>query len=81
MTLPIQWRVLPGPHDRIKIISAVMPYRNVQVEKTMVVPLNYTKRMLWLCVAAMKAEIENTVSGADALLPGGRIHGVAGGEA
>jgi hypothetical protein len=65
MTLPIQWRVLPGPHDRIKIISAVMPYRNVQVEKTMVVPLNYTKRMLWLCVAAMKAEIENTVGGVE----------------
>lgn len=61
MTLPIRWQVLPGPFNRYQLLSAELIHNNVRIAKQMAMPVSFSKATWWLCVAAVKAEIENAV--------------------
>lgn len=65
MTLPIRWQVLPGPFNHYQLICADVIHNNVRYAKQMAMPASHSKATWWLCVAAMQAEIENAVGGAE----------------
>lgn len=61
MTLPIKWRVLPGPFDGYQMIDARLEHGSALYTKQMVMPAAFSKATWWLTVAAMQAEITNAV--------------------
>lgn len=65
MTLPIKWRVLPGPFDRYQMLSADVIHNNMRYAKQMAMPAHFSKAMWWMCIAAMQAEIKNAVGGVE----------------
>lgn len=65
MTLLISWKVLPGPFNRYQLLSADLIHNDQRIVKQMAMPASFSKATWWLCVAAMKAEIENAVGGVE----------------
>lgn len=63
MTLPINWKVLPGPFNRYQMLSADLVHNKQRIVKQMAMPASVSKETWWLCIAAMQAEIENAVGG------------------
>ena len=61
MTLPIQWRVLPGPFAGHLLLCAELVHAGQRYTKQMAMPPAFSKRTWWLAIAAVKAEIENAV--------------------
>jgi hypothetical protein len=65
MTLPVQWCVIPGPFNNYQLLSAGLPYNGTHYTKQMVMPPHFSKATWWLAIAAMTAEINNAVGGAE----------------
>lgn len=61
MTLPIKWRVLPGPFNGMLLMEADLVHGSQRYNKQMVMPPSFTSKTWWLAVAAVKAEIENAI--------------------
>lgn len=64
MTLPIKWRVLPGPFAGVLLMDAELVHAGQRYVKQMAMPPAFSKQTWWLAVAAVQAEIENAVSSA-----------------
>lgn len=61
MTLPIQWRVLPGPFHGHLLLTARLDHNGTRFEKKAAMPPVFNVKTWWLMVAAMQAEITNAV--------------------
>jgi hypothetical protein len=65
MNLPIQWRVNPGPYAGYQMLHATVVVDCERYTKQMAMPASFSKATWWLAVAAMTAEINNAVGGAE----------------
>ena len=61
MTLPINWKVLPGPVNHYQLLSADLTHNDTRYTKQMAMPATFSKATWWLCVSAITAEINNAV--------------------
>jgi len=65
MNLPIQWRVSPGPYAGYQMLHATVVVDRERYTKQMAMPVSFSKATWWLAIAAMTAEINNAVGGAE----------------
>ena len=61
MTLPINWRVLPGPFAGHVLLVAWLNHNGTRYEKKTAMPPVFNTKTWWLTIAAIQAEITNAV--------------------